>query len=99
MGERGMLTDAALLRDTRPVAELQRALLAESIIRLVHLRGLGRFRRVGEAAEAIAAEIVPGDRPSATAIRRTPQPSPRRNSINVRSTTVNLRLGSVMTPP
>ena len=51
-----MLTDAELLRDQRPAAELKRALLAESIIRLARLRGLGRFRRVGEALAAIAAE-------------------------------------------
>ena len=51
-----MLTDAELLRDKRPAAELKRALLAESIIRLARLRGLGRFRRVGEALAAIATE-------------------------------------------
>lgn len=51
-----MMSDEELLRDTRPASELRRGLLAESIIRMAYLRGLGRLRRVGEAVEAIAAD-------------------------------------------
>ena len=49
------LSDAELLAEDRPAAELRRALKARTVCRIAYLRGLGRYARMDEALDAIAA--------------------------------------------
>jgi hypothetical protein len=44
-----------LPRDSRPAADLRRALKAGTICKIAYLRGLGRFLRMDDALAAIAA--------------------------------------------
>lgn len=60
------ITDADLLRERRPVAELRRALLAPQILRLARLRGLGKFTKKDLALAALdrAAPKAPSQEPA-----------------------------------